>query len=158
MSVSCLCKLTRYTASFSVMECPLQCETLEMKACSAEECTDMSIVPYQCVPSTDSEESFRSRQGVAGVQKALTMIQAPESVVEYIQPAPQVQYAQPQNVQQAPAVEQFSVTHLHGRATGGESLGVPQSHDFKRESCSRQVARGSRHHGQCDVVLGWRWS
>ena len=65
------------------------------------------------------------------------MIQALEPVVEYIQPALQVQYAQPQYAQQAPAVEQFSVTHLNGRATGGECLGVPPSHDFQRGSCSR---------------------
>ena len=66
------------------------------------------MLPYRSVPSTESEESFRR---VAGVQKALMLIQAPEPVVEFIQPAPQVQYAQPQYVQQAPAVEQVSVTH-----------------------------------------------
>ena len=80
---------------------------------------------YRSVPSTESEESFRSRQRVAGVQKALMLIQAPEPVVEFIQRAPQVQYAQPQYVQQAPAVEQVSVTHLHGRATRGEKCGSP---------------------------------
>ena len=131
--VSCLCTLTRYSARFSVMKFPLICETPEVKACSAEMFIDMSMFPYRSVPSTESEESFRSRQGVAGVQKALMIIQAPEPVVEYIQPAPQVQYAQPQYVQQAPAVEQFSVTHLHGRATGGESQGVPPSHDCEGE-------------------------
>ena len=45
-------------------------------------------------------------------RKPLMMIQALEPVVEYIQPASQVQYAQPQYVQQAPAVEQFSVAYL----------------------------------------------
>ena len=94
---------------------------------------DMSMFPYRSVPSTDSEESFRSRQGVAGVQEALMKIQTPEPVVDYFHPALQVQYAQPQYAQQAPAVEQFSVTHLHGRATGGESLGVHPSRDCQRE-------------------------
>ena len=130
MSVSCLCTLTRCTARFSVMKCPLKCETPELKACSAEMFMDMNMFPCRSVPSTDSEESFRSRQGVAGVQKALMMIQVFEPFVEYIQQAPQVQHAQPQYVQQAPAVEQFSVIHLHGRATGGQNL----------DGCEREVA------------------
>ena len=107
-----------------------------MKACSAEMFIDMSMFPYRSVPSTDSEDSFRSRQGVAGVQKALMMIQATQPVVEYIQLTPQVQYAQPPYEQQAPAVEQFSVTHLHG-ATGGESLGAPPSQRLPTRSCNR---------------------
>ena len=115
----------------------LKFETPEVKACSAEMFMDMSIFPYRSVPSTDSEESFRSGQGVAGVQTTLMMIQAPEPVVEYIQPAPQVQYAQPKYLQPAPAVEQFSVTNLHGRATGRESLGVAPSQRLPTRSCNR---------------------
>ena len=94
------------------------------------------MFPYRGVPSTESEESFRSRQGIAGVQKLLMMIRAPEPV-EYIQPAPQVQYTQPHYVQQATAVEQFSVTHLHGRVTGGECLGAPPSQRLPTRSCNR---------------------
>ena len=118
------------------MKCPLKCKTPEMKACSAETFIDMSMFPYRGVPSTESEESFRSRQGIAGVQKVLMTIRAPEPV-EYIQPAPQVQYTQPHYVQQATAVEQFSVTHLHGRVTGGECLGAPPSQRLPTRSCNR---------------------
>ena len=56
MSLSCLCTLTRYPARFSVMKCPLKCETPEMKAYSAEMFTDMRMFPYRSVPSTDSED------------------------------------------------------------------------------------------------------
>ena len=61
-----------------------------------------------------------------------------------------------QYVQQAPAVEQFSVTTpAWQRATGGESLGVPASHDWQREVAVDELARAAAPAEQTRSDSSW---